>query len=315
MADASVVIPFKGEWETLFPLLEALKIQTARSDLQIVLSVDGQEKPPSFIAALTYSVVTGVSAGPASARNRGWRSTSAEFVLFTDSDCVPEADWAEKMLAGLRGEYDAVKGIYSRGGKSLIQRLAQVEFQERYIIMGKRDSILLADTYSAGFKREWLEKLDGFDESFPFPDHEDVDLSWRLVAEEGRIGFVPDARVAHIHRPGWCSYFRLKVRRGKWRFILVKKFPERVMEDGYTPQTLKLQMILWLPLVLSIPLFPVMPLLPLIISVLFLLSCIPLMRVSMRSDPAVFFLVPFFAFWRALALSAGVFCALFHRSD
>lgn len=315
MAEAAVVVPFKGEWNSLIPLLEALKTQTIRQSIEVVLSVDGNEKPPESIASLTDSVINGNSAGPASARNRGWRSCSAAFILFTDSDCVPEPDWAEKMLNGLRGEYDAVKGIYSQGGRSAVQRLAQIEFQERYRIMAKRDSIFLADTYSAGFMRNWLEKLDGFDESFPFPDHEDVDLSWRLIEKGGLIGFIPGARVAHTHRSGWIRYFRLKKRRGKWRLILVRRFPEKVMNDGYTPQTMKLQMVLWLPLLISIFLLHVMPYLTVITAFLFLITCLPMMAVSFKTDRAMCCLVPFFAFWRAAALSTGAVSALLDPGD
>ena len=170
-------------------------------------------------------VVNGPEAGPAAARNRGWRSTEVPLILFTDADCVPEPEWAERMIRGLRGKYHAVKGVYSRGGSSVIQRLAQVEFLERYRILSGRKSVFLADTYSAGFRREWLDKLDGFDENFPFPDHEDVDLSWRMVREGGIIGFLPDARVAHTHRSSWTGYFRLKLSRGKWRVMVLKEFP------------------------------------------------------------------------------------------
>ncbi len=137
MADAAVVIPFRGRWSTLLPLLEALALQTVRQRLSVILSVDGTEKPPAEIASLTDLVVTGEQAGPAAARNRGWRRADAPLILFTDGDCVPEPRWAEELIHGLGGEYQGVKGVYSRGGTRAIQRLAQVEFEERYLIMAK----------------------------------------------------------------------------------------------------------------------------------------------------------------------------------
>ncbi len=81
MADAAVVIPFRGRWSTLLPLLEALALQTVRQRLSVILSVDGTEKPPAEIASLTDLVVTGEQAGPAAARNRGWRRADAPLIL------------------------------------------------------------------------------------------------------------------------------------------------------------------------------------------------------------------------------------------
>ena len=305
MVEAAVVVPFRGNWEQLSPLLKALGSQTVHDKLQTILSVDGPWEPPDHIKGLVDVVVNGPEAGPAAARNRGWRKTEAPLILFTDADCVPEQEWAERMIRGLRGKYQAVKGVYSKGGTSVIQRLAQVEFLERYRILAGRKSVFLADTYSAGFRREWLEKLGGFDETFPFPDHEDVDLSWRMVREGGIIGFLPDARVAHTHRNSWIGYFRLKLSRGKWRIMVIKEFPAMAVSDGYTPQTMKLQMLL-VPLVLVSPLLiPFFALYSAVPAVLFLLACIPLLLVAVREDPLLLPLVPVFAFWRGAALLAG----------
>jgi len=313
MTETAVVIPFRGDWGALLPLLEALARQTVRERLEIILSVDGDESPPDEIRRLTDSVLNGPQAGPAAARNRGWLHTEAPFVLFTDGDCVPEPSWAERMIEVLGGEYQAVKGVYSSGGHELIQRLAQVEFEERYRILGRSESIFLADTYSAGFRRSALAKLGGFDESFPFPDHEDVDLSWRLIRGGGKIGFAPLARVAHSHRKSWVEYFRLKARRGKWRMMLLKQFPERAVTDRYTPQTLKLQILLWAPTALSIAAagYNVLPALALL--TVFLLSCIPLLSAAFRSDPTIAPAVPAFALWRAAALSFGALSGLLDR--
>ncbi len=305
MTDIAVVVPFLGSWSSLVPTLEALNSQTVRENITIVLSVDGFATAPPDIIELTDVCVYGDQNGPASARNRGWRAASCPFVLFTDSDCIPERTWAGRMTDKLKTEYQAVKGVYSSGGSKLIQRLSQVEFEERYRLMKKARTLYLADTYSAGFRREWLEKLNGFDESFPLPEHEDVDLSWRLTSTGGKIGFVPDARVAHVHRESWKAYFKMKYRRGKWRIMLVRKFPVRAIDDGYTPQTLKFQMLLSIPVLLSVVLLPFLPLVTLISFLLFLLLSAPLILTAAATDPSTVFFVPFFALWRGVALFTG----------
>ena len=305
-AEIAVVIPFRGQWNNVIPALKALDQQTIRSRITVVLSIDGLEEPPQQVTELVDICINGEQAGPASARNRGWRITEARFILFTDSDCIPEPVWAERMESKLKGEYQAVKGVYSFGGGKLIQRLSQVEFEERYRLMKNAVTIHLADTYSAGFRRDWLEKLEGFDESFPLPEHEDVDLSWRLTGAGGKIGFAAEARVAHTHKPGWIAYFKMKFRRGKWRMMLIRKFPARAVSDGYTPQTMKLQMLLSFPVLFSLFLIPYFPVVTVSLFALFLLLCTPLIFTALATDPAMAVFVPVFALWRGTALFSGV---------
>jgi len=305
VTDIAVVVPFRGRWDSVVPTLEALSAQSVRSRITVVLSVDGLAEPPDEVKKLTDLCVNGKQNGPASARNRGWRSSSCPVVLFTDADCLPEPAWAERLAGKLEEGYQAVKGVYLSGGSSLIQRLAQVEFEERYRLMSRAPVVYLADTYSAGFSRNWLEKLDGFNENFPLPEHEDVDLSWRLIEAGGKIAFVPDAGVEHVHRATWTAYFKLKFRRGKWRIMLVRKFPAMVVSDGYTPQTLKLQMLFSMPLLASLFAAPVFPVFTAVSALAFLLVCIPLIRTASATDRSIVPVVPVFALWRAVALVSG----------
>lgn len=302
----SVVVPFHGPTGPLLRCLEALACQTARSSLEIVLSVDGPVCPEEVKGLADVVVTSPVRTGPAGARNRGWKASGGSRILFTDSDCVPLPDWAAKMAAPLSGGWQASKGVYTGGGTRLIQRLAQIEFQERYRIMEKAREVTIADTYSAGFTRESLEATGGFDETFPVPDHEDVDLSWRLLKMGGRIRFVPDAGVAHTHRPGWGAYFRLKMSRGRWRLKVLKKFPGMARSDGYTPQTMKVQMLLGPLLLPAMAAGFVSPLIPLVWLGLFLPFCFPIMLTALSCDRAMTPLVPFFCWFRGTALFLGL---------
>jgi GT2 family glycosyltransferase len=312
--DISVVVPFHGSPEPLIRCLEALNRQSVRDSMQVVVSVDGPDCPAGARAAADLVVTSPVGTGPAGARNRGWRNSAGRIILFTDSDCVPETDWAEHLAAPLREGFQGSRGVYTRGGSRAVQRLAQIEFRERYRIMEKAGRITLADTYSAGFTRQALEALGGFDETFPVPDHEDVDLSWRLVGAGGTIRFVPKAGVAHTHRDRWSAYFRLKMSRGKWRHRVLRKFPEKALTDGYTPQTLKLQMLMS-PMVLPAALISLWwPPSLILWFLVFLGLTAPLARVAAGCDPGMLPLVPVFCWWRGTALAAG-FVSGFSKGD
>mgnify|MGYP001065151860 CR=1 FL=1 len=305
---ASVVVPALPGDSRVAACLGALSAQTIRGELELVLSLDGSKR--SSAEELADRVVRGPQAGPATARNRGWRAAAAGVILFTDADCVPRRDWAQRMLQALDGGAAAVKGVYSGGGQALIQRLAQVEFEERYAILSRGDSIDMVDTYSAGYRREALEAVGGFSEDFPVPDHEDVDLSYRLAAAGYRMALAPEAAVAHTHPATWRAYARQKFSRGRWRMRVVRAHPRRASGDGYTPLAMRLQILLaaaFLPVAAASLALAWLP--PAYLS-LWLLTSLPLAYVAVRRDPGVAALVPVFALVRAFSLFSGLFAGL-----
>lgn len=307
----SVVVPAYNDSENLKRCLEALDEQTIRKTLEIVVSLDGGDQLPRRIAAGVDRVVEGRHSGPAAARNRGWKAAEGDPVLFTDSDCVPKPDWAEQMVRALDRGADAVKGVYSAGGDRIIQRLAQIEFDERYELLSRYETIDMIDTYSAGYRRSALERTGGFDESFPFPDHEDVDLSYRMAGEGYTLRFAPEAKVSHSHRETWGAYFRMKFSRGRWRMKILRRYPRKAGTDTYTPVFMKIQIIMCPLLIPAILLLYTAPLVLTLWFVLFLISTIPLILIAFRRDIRLMPTVPIFAFWRACALFSGLCRGIF----
>ena len=326
---ASVVVPFLNNGDesrcaALGEALDALRSQTIRDSLLIVVSLDGGQPLPKELADKADLVIEGEWGGPAVARNRGWRAADTpRFVLFTDSDCIPEQDWAGKLLEPLRsGHFQGAKGVYSSGGEKIVQRLAQVEFEERYRLLERQlrenGSIEMVDTYSAAFTAKALRQVNGFDETFPAADHEDVDISYRMRELGMKLFFVPTARAAHTHRRGWLAYFRLKMSRGYWRSRILRAFPRRSLRDRYAPRALRVQMALvavFGPLIL-LGLLGGWALAPIVgWGLVFSASCLPQLLCAIRTDIGVAPLIPAFALWRAVALVSGVVRGLTGRSE
>jgi len=308
---AAVIIPSYNDSDRLTACLKALRTQTFRDRLTITVSLDGGEPLPESTSALADLVLLGPHAGPAAARNRGWRSTNAPFILFTDSDCTPEPEWAEELIKALEEGADAVKGKYSSGGSRMIQRLAQVEFEERYSLLLASAVTDMVDTYSAGFRRSSLDDLDGFDESFPCADHEDVDLSYRMLEAGYILAFSPEARVAHIHRSTWMAYFRMKISRGRWRTVVLRRFPAMIGGGSYTPSGLKVQIILAGLLPVSLAFSIIWPMAAVFWLTIFLISCIPFAIAASSTDPGTLPAVPLFCLFRGCALFLGILRGIF----
>jgi glycosyltransferase involved in cell wall biosynthesis len=243
------------------------------------------------------------NSGPATARNLGAKNSSGEIILFTDADCIAEPNWIEEMTSPFKDkEVIAVKGAYKRGKGNLVMRFVQIEFEERYVMLSKLNSIDMIDTYSAAFRRNIFMEYGGFDTNFTKANNEDTELSYRLVQTKCRMVFNPKAKVYHTGHPNTIfKYFKLKLRRGFWRVIVYKRFPDKILTDTYTPKTLKFQVLSSILSLLHFYFFYAF----LTFLFLFLISSNPFIRFSLKKDTSIALLAPFFLMIRATAIGLG----------
>ncbi len=246
----SVVIPAHNAAAILPRCLRALMAQLDLPGPMEILVVDDGSTDGTADAArevgagLLRLIIRPTRGGPARARNAGIEAARGELVLFTDADCIPDGRFVSEICRPLLADpaVGGVKGAYRTTQRSLAARFAQAEFEERYRKMARLQTIDFVDTYAAAFRRSVLEEAGGFDTSYPVPNNEDVDLSWRIAAAGHRMVFAPTALVEHRHRPTLAAYFALKVRRGYWRMKVYRRFPDKAAGDSYTPRTMKIQL-------------------------------------------------------------------------
>jgi glycosyltransferase involved in cell wall biosynthesis len=159
------------------------------------------------------------NAGPATARNRGWRVTTAPVVAFTDDDCVPTPSWLARLIQSAR-DCDVVQG---RTLPDPLQWDALGPFS-RTLDIGNEDGYY--QTCNIAYRRELLEQLDGFYEQFRFPAGEDTDLAWRAKDAGATTTFEAEAIVYHDIRR---SSFLVAIR-DSWRWqsaaLAVSRHPE-----------------------------------------------------------------------------------------
>lgn len=309
----SVIIPAYNAATTIGKCLDALQHQTYPRERYEVIVVDDGSRDATAAVVQGYGVsyLYQRNTGPATARNRGAQAARGGIILFTDADCVPALDWLEEMAAALKpAEVAAVKGVYRNGGKSLWTRFAQIEFLERYRLLARHAAIDMIDTYAAGFKKDIFLAFGGFDTSFPVPNNEDTDLSYRMSRKGCKMVFNPNAIVWHLGHPDTMQkYARTKFLRGYWRMVVYEKHASKMIKDSYTPQTLKLQILLALLALCSLLLAPLSPGPMFGATLLFLAAFLgasaPFMALAFRQDRAVGLLSPFFLLVRAEAIGLG----------
>lgn len=294
--------------------LEALTAQKGIDEAEIIVIDDGStddtlERIKNFQVRYFYKS----NGGPASARNMGIKEAKGSVVLFIDSDCIPQKNWFQSLTQPfLNPEVSGVKGIYITRQKDLIARFVQLEFEERYRMLAQQETIDFVDSYCAAFRKEALVRVNGFDPSFPKPDNEDVDLSFRLARAGYRMIFQPEAVVEHKHPRGLWKYVKVKFNRGMWRTAVYRRHPGKAVKDSYTPQTLKLQILsviglwgglvlgaltgLWLPAALSLAVF-------IALIVHFMLKVF-------KFDPVAALISPIMLFIRANCFIAGIIAGI-----
>lgn len=315
----SVVIPAYNAAKTLPDTLIALKNQSVSpGDYEVIVVDDGSTDKTAAVAhSFGANCISQPNRGPAAARNQGARVAKGQIILFTDADCAPDKDWIGQMTLPFRNvQTVGVKGAYRTRQAELAARFAQAEFEDRYDLLQKVAGIDMVDTYSAAFRREIFIAIGLFDESFPVANNEDTELSYRLCSAGHLLVFNPEAVVCHRHQDSFAKYLRLKFKRGYWRMVVYRKYPEKAFKDTYTPVVIKLQTLmaaLSLPVTLFAVVYPKVITITALLFVAIMLSSTAFSIKTFNKDPVVGFISPVIVLGRSIAFALGSFFSLFYK--
>ena len=327
----SVVVPVYNGAGIITRCLDALSAQSmSYSEYELVVVDDGStDSTASQVDAwraahpgVCCRIIRQANAGPAAARNHGAELAQAPLLLFTDADCAPQPDWVERMASAFaEPEVAGAKGAYLSDQTGLVPRFVQAEYEDRYDRMRGQAHIDFVDTYSAGYRRTVFLENQGFDPVFPTASVEDQEFSFRLVQKGYRLAFVPDAYVRHLHDDTVAEYVRRKYYIGYWKALVTRRYPERIVKDSHTPQTLKVQIVLVVVLAMMAVLSMAAVFWPALrfswgllaaVALLFLATGAPfLVKLARRSWTLALAGTPLL-FVRALALGSGYFVGMVH---
>jgi glycosyltransferase involved in cell wall biosynthesis len=193
----SVVVPTRDRPAALGRCLEALSAQTALERLEVVV-VDDRSLDASEIAAAVarhphVRLVRGGGRGPAAARNEGAREARGKVLCFTDDDCVPEREWAERLADAIDRGTDAVAGATLSAGGALADA-AEIVAQAP----AGANGVPFAPSNNVACTKSAFEATP-FDESYPHAAAEDREWCARLAAGGYVLQFESGARL--VHRP------------------------------------------------------------------------------------------------------------------
>jgi len=304
----SIVIPAYNAEKTIGQAVGAALSQGC-PDCEVIVvddgSTDGTQDAVKRYPFAKY--VRQDNAGPASARNAGWRASVGEVIMFTDSDCVPQPGWARALAAGFTEDtVGAVTGSYDIANPDdLLPMLIHEEIKDRHA--GYKDTVKFFGSYNVALRRSVLEETGGFDETYRRASGEDNDLSYRVTKRGYKIAFAAGSLVSHYHTSRLWKYLKEQYTHGYWRMKLYKAHPDMAGGDDYT----RIKDVVEPPLALtslgSVLLLPFTPLLLAAAVLLLALIQVPAaVRIAARRRDASGLLLAPVTFFRGYARGMGM---------
>ena len=240
--EISIVIPVKNNQKGIDLFFETFfrTIRPESSPLEI-LFVSNQgfrlHVPEEYLNhRVDIKVLQCNKTGPAGARNLGWRSAKGDWILFTDSDCIPTSTWLEGYIdacnrsIGYAGyvsslNHDVVSRYYESQGILVPSGHVQEDAQcPDYLI-----------TANALVWKRALVEIGGFNERIRIAAGEDIDLGFRL-REIGDLSFAPKSMVYHNFDDGLVGFIKRFKRYGKGNRFLSQIYPANMRPRVFKPR-------------------------------------------------------------------------------
>jgi len=233
----SIIIPTYNRKHLLKKCLSSLFTQTFPKDQYEVIVVDDGSPPEAdfppeadwglsadmWQTTVPFRFLTQKHKGPAAARNLGIKNAKGEIIAFTDDDCVPPANWLQKLYDGFKRHPEvAVVSGYQEAPEEILQKnvTAQYErFQTRQLYGGKDKEIVGGMqtpggvTNNMAIRKEVFDKVGLFDENFPVPAGEDADLKKRIARDGFKFLYIP-LKVEHYQEYSLAGFLKQQYARG-----------------------------------------------------------------------------------------------------
>jgi GT2 family glycosyltransferase len=237
----TAVIPVHNRADLLERLLASLRAQTVAVAEILVVDDGSTDGAPGVARAFGCRLLEmRENAGFARAVNRGWRAASPGWIAILNSDVELDPRWLEYLLGHAAAAsfaagtiFDAVNRSIVDGTYDLVSRAAcawraghGAPAADHYV---PASPIAIAPATACLFRRDVLERLNGFDESY-VSWLEDVDLGLRCV-REGLAGvYVPDAIAWHHGSASFGRWSQRMVRLiSRNQLLLVSRHYDRVL--------------------------------------------------------------------------------------
>ncbi|HIH72978.1 MAG: Glycosyl transferase [Thermococcales archaeon 44_46] len=178
--------------------------------------------------------------GPAAARNLGIKNARGEIIFFVDDDVIVPNNWIREFL-NVFSKYPEVVAVsgYVEAPEEILKKNIFARYEAymsrlaynmpRTIYIGSFETFGGA-TCNVAYKREVLEEVGGFDETFPVAAGEDADLKLRIALKGYKFAFIP-LKAIHIQDYTLKGFWKQQVNRGIGNYYFRKKWQSFFNKD------------------------------------------------------------------------------------
>ena len=220
----SIIIPTHNSQNTITNLLISIhttQFKYFKNIEVIIVDDDSSDKTRNLVRKLVeklkYKLILyplRKNLGPAKARNYGVKKAKGKYVLFLDSDVVLAKSTLRYVYQLAKDEkVKAFTGIWHYQQKTnqfFPNFKAMRDWVYWFIEREKYARYYLFSTRIAGIEKRLFQTIGGFDETFPEPTVEDIELTYR-IEKQAKIRFSPELIVYHEFEDFWpiaAKYFK-----------------------------------------------------------------------------------------------------------
>ncbi|PHM11370.1 glycosyltransferase [Nostoc sp. 'Peltigera malacea cyanobiont' DB3992] len=242
-SDISIVIPVNNNQKGI-DLFLSIFFNTHGSKIyprEIIIVDNNSNKPITIhkkfqINGLEIILLKCSKIGPASARNLGLSCSKGDWILFTDSDCIPCESWITGYIDSMNGSIGYAGNVKAWGGDFLSKYYETQEILVPLKVIYNETNISpeYLITANALIWKPAIEKIGGFNEDINIAAGEDIDLGWRLL-ELGNLSYAFNSLVFHNFDDGILGFVRRFSRYGKGNKVISKIYNIDLSPQRFNP--------------------------------------------------------------------------------
>jgi glycosyltransferase involved in cell wall biosynthesis len=239
--EVTIIIPVKDNQNgiDLF-LTEFFTTHSADNFPREIIIVDNNSAPKIELKRTDFPIpvrlLTCSKIGPASARNFGVQHSQTDWILFTDSDCVPTSNLLTGYLKVQNGSVGYAGNIKAHG-----QDIISKYYEQQEILVPPKvyerpneprpDYLITANCL---VWRPAFDKVGGFNETIKIAGGEDIDLGFKLL-NIGQLTYAFDSIAKHNFGYGLRDFKERFVRYGNGNKIISKLYDLDLKPKTFKP--------------------------------------------------------------------------------
>ena len=238
--NVSIVVPVYNARQTVEACIQSLLNLQYDAGLELIFVDNGSTDGSSEILqsfAGRIRILHQPKRGAGAARNLGIRQARFPVIAFIDSDCEADPDWLRHLAVPLDDPQNGISGgaILAKRPFNRIEKFGECVHDNEKAIACYRPPYV--DTANAAARKEVLEGVGGFDETFL--RQQDVELSVRMLMAGYRFAYAQRAVVYHRNESTYWGLCREGFTHGLHAISVLEKHYAFYRKVGYRPLRLR----------------------------------------------------------------------------